>query len=79
MPVVNGMQRVLYQGIPVLKNTTNDLFIYNPSSTDPIKIGSESGGFAENWKELYAATLDSYRDSLAPRLRSAAAGAAKKK
>jgi hypothetical protein len=79
MPVVNGMQRVLYQGIPVLKNADNDLFIYAPSSTESIKLGSESGGFAANWKEIYAAALESYRASLAPRLRSGAAGATKKK
>ena len=79
MPVVNGMQRVLYQGIPVLKNASNELFIYTPSSTESIKLGSESGGFAENWKDVYAATLESYRASLTPRLRSAAAGGAKKK
>ena len=79
MPIVNGMQRILYQGIPVLKNADNDLFVYNPSSTETIKIGSESGGFAANWKELYAVTLESYRASLTPRLRSGAAGGAKKK
>ena len=68
MPTMNGLQRVLYQGIPVWKNAENELFAYDTESP-PLKLGT-SGLILTDWKCLYQARLDAYRQSLVPRPRS---------
>jgi len=73
MPAVNGMQRVMFKGVPVLKSSDNNLYIYNPVSSDHVKIGSVSEGLLPNWREIYTPILAAYRNELAPRLRAASA------
>lgn len=73
-----GMQRVIYQGIPVWRNADKELFAFDTLTTEnPIKIGTESAGFMETWKDLLETRLKAYRESLQPRSRLAV-GASKK-
>lgn len=68
MPPKKGLQRQLFQGIPVWVNESYDMFIYG--TEEPyVKIGS-AHQLLPNWRELYAPTLESFRTSLAPRNRS---------
>jgi hypothetical protein len=68
----NGFQRAIIKGIPVWKNSANEYFAYEQDvSTNPIRLGSESEGFTVSWNEFYEARLNSYRDSLVTRIRSA--------
>jgi hypothetical protein len=64
------MQRVIYQGMPVWRNADKELFAYDTLTTEnPIKIGTESAGFMESWKDLLDTRLKAYRESLQPRSR----------
>ncbi len=66
----SGMQRVIYQGMPVWRNSDKELFAYDTLTTEnPIKIGTESAGFTETWKDLLDTRLKAYRESLQPRSR----------
>ena len=73
MPVTtNGFQRAIVNGIPVWKNSANEYFAYEQDvATNPIRLGSESEGFTVNWKDYYEERLNSYRESLTTRIRSA--------
>ena len=63
----NGIQREIYQGIPIWRNDARDMFIYQ-TEEPRIKIG-DSKGFLPNWKEIYEPFLKSFRDKLETRHR----------
>jgi hypothetical protein len=73
MPItLAGYERVMINGIPVWKNTTNEYYAYEADvATNPIRIGAETTGITVDWEKYYATRLDEYRNSLTTRLRSA--------
>ena len=77
MPAANppGLQRVLVQGVPVWKNSTGELFAWEPAAATAslLKLGTEAEGFIDGWKDLYEPRLQEYRASLAARPRSTTA------
>jgi len=76
---VNGYQRIIVKGIPVWKKD-DGLYLYDTDvSTNPIKIGTVSEGFFEEWYEVCTAKLENYRKEMASRVRRVNAPAGKKK
>jgi hypothetical protein len=69
MPPKNGMQRVLYRGVPVWVNEAQEMYMYTGNEPPTVKIG-DTRGFLENWKDIYKTQLDSFRSTLEPRSRS---------
>jgi hypothetical protein len=64
--------------MPVWRNAEKELFAYDTLTVEnPIKIGTETSGFMDTWKDLLDARLKAYRESLQPRSRLTA-GASKK-
>ena len=68
MPTVNGLQRFMKEGVPFWKNSDNDIFAYD-TETPQLRLGT-ADSLLPNWKALYQARLQSYRDNLVSRPRS---------
>ena len=68
----NGYQRLIVKGIPTWKKE-DALYLYETDvGTNPVQIGTVSGGFAPTWLEKCDARLESYRSSVVSRQRSTA-------
>lgn len=66
----NGMTRELVDGIPVWRNKAGELFLYDQDlSKAPVRVGTTSNGFAENWQECMAHHLETYRTAATARPR----------
>ena len=73
-----GYQRILVRGVPVWKKEDN-LYLYDTDvNIAPIKIGSLSGGFSENWGALCEEKLKTYRGDSVVRTRRTGTGSKKK-
>jgi hypothetical protein len=76
------MQRVLYKGVPVWRDSEKNLYAYEagvtPGSTS-LKIGTESDGLSEDWKVAYEPRLQAFRQSLEVRNRKSTTPATSKK
>jgi hypothetical protein len=76
------MQRVLYKGVPVWRDSEKNLYAYEPGVTPgptSLKIGTESDGLSEGWKVAYEPRLQAFRQSLEVRSRKRATPATRKK
>ena len=72
MPSANppGMQRVMVQGVPMWRNSAKELFAYDHiTTTNPIRLGTESGGLVAGWQDIFEPRLKQYRESLDVRAR----------
>lgn len=70
------MQRIQIDGIPYWKDAQANLYYYEgapaPTAETGIRIGTQAGGLAADWRERVAPRLAAYRESLAERARPAA-------
>jgi hypothetical protein len=74
----NGYQRVIVGGVPVWKKD-GDLYYYDQDIVkNPLKIGTDTGGFVANMSEICASRIAAFRTTIGVRNRMATAPAKKK-
>jgi hypothetical protein len=66
----HGYQRILIKGVPVWKKNET-LFLYDTDvDTNPIEVGTVSGGFKADWLSGCSTKLSKYRGDIASRVRA---------
>ena len=76
---LNGYQRIIVRGVPAWKKE-DVLYLYDTDvGTNPIVVGTVSGGFSESWSDATAQKLEQYRTDLASRVRRSVTATSKKK
>ena len=75
---LHGYQRLIIKGVPVWKKD-DSIYLYDTDiQTNPIKIGTLSGGFSENWTTVCKEKLETYRNDMIIRTRRTATSSKKK-
>ena len=69
---LHGYQRLILRGVPVWKKDDN-VYLYDIDvGTNPIHIGTVSGGFKPDWLDSCQARLNLYQTCMVSRTRSSA-------
>ena len=76
---LNGYQRIIVKGVPAWKKD-DVLYLYDTDvGTNPIVVGTVSGGFSESWSDATIHKLEQYRKDITSRVRRSVTTASKKK
>jgi len=71
---MSTLQRILYNGVPVWKNSEGSLYYYEtsvqPAVDQRILLGTEAAGLRPDWKEVLEPRVKAYREGQEVRMRA---------